>query len=97
MLRDSFGPSFTPNGPSRVDFGPIYDFGIFRKPKLDQGLGSAWTRDGAHPGPGMELILDQGRGSAWTIGLSLDQGRGSAWASISVWGPFGSHFGTHFE
>ena len=62
MLWDSFPPSFRPNGPSRVDFGPIYDFLIFRKPNLEQGRGSAWTRHGAQPGPGTGLGLDQGRG-----------------------------------
>ena len=35
------------------------------RPNLDQGGGSAWTRDGSQPGPGTGLSLDQARASAW--------------------------------
>ena len=92
MLWDSFPPSFKPNGPSRVDFGTIYDFLIFRKPNLEQGRGSSWTRHGAQPGPG--------------TGLSLDQGRGLFGAHLGpIWGPIlrdpfrgiGRGPGTHLE
>ena len=84
MVWDSFGPSFRPNGPSSVDFGPIYDFLIFRSP--------TWTRDGAQPGPGTGLSLDQGRG---LFGAHL----GPIWGPI-LRDPFrgiGRGPGTHFS
>ena len=72
----------TPNAPKLVFLahfhrelvGPLYFYisqngpWSWVRPNLDQGRGSAWTRHGAHPGPGIGRHLDPAGARSGTMG-----------------------------